>query len=109
MTTTLQVPAVLLSVFAIMIGTGCGTTNGPVAASPHFAPGVSPGLVMTTHSDDATWEYGRYDEQLNVGQPPVVGSGWAEIRTWDRQRTSNGRPREQSTSYTRTITRRPSY
>ncbi len=109
MTSTRQVTTVLLGVLAILAGTGCGTATGPVADSPHFAPGVSPTLVMSTPQDPARWEYGRNDELLNVGQQPIIGSGWAEIRTYDRRRTANGRPRESSTTYTRTLTRRDSY
>ena len=109
MKSTLQVPTLLLSTIAIVAGTGCGTTNAPEGLSRHFAPGVSPGLVMTQHQNAAGWEHGRHDERLNVGQQPVAAAGWADIRSWEYQRTSNGRPREQSMTYirTRTITGPP--
>ncbi len=97
-----MIPGMILGVLATLAG--CGTATTPVS-SPYFAPGVSPGLVMTTPMDTATWEYGRNDELLNVGQQPIVGSGWAEIRTFDRRRTANGRPRESSATYVRTLSR----
>lgn len=105
MTTKLQAPTVLLGLFAILAGTGCGT-----ATSSHFGREVSSSLVMATQQDpSAAWEYGRNDELLNVGQLPIAGGGWAEIRTYDRLRTSNGRPRESSTTFTRTLSTRGTY
>ena len=109
MTSILQVPAMVLGVFVTLAGSGCGTGAAPGAPSTHFAPGVSSSLVMWTQRDSATWEYGRNDKPLNVGQQPLIGGGWAEIRTYDRLRTSNGRPQESSTTYTRTLTRRGAY
>ena len=107
MRSTLKVPAMIMGMIPGMLAilAGCGTATTPVS-SPYFAPGVSPSLVMTTPTDSATWEYGRNDELLNLGQPPLVGSGWAEIRTYDRRRTANGRPRESSATYVRTLSRR---
>jgi hypothetical protein len=64
---------------------------------------------MSTQPDSATWEYGRNDTLLNVGQQPIIGSGWAEIRTFDRQHSSNGRPLDTSTTYTRTLMLRGAY
>ncbi len=109
MTSILQVPTMILGVLATLAGSGCGTAATPDAASSHFAAGVSSGLVMSTQRDSATWEYGRNDKPLNVGQSPNIGDGWAEIRTYDRLRTSSGRPQESSTTYTRTLTRRGAY
>ena len=109
MTSILQVPMMILGVLVTLAGSGCGPAAAPGAGSSHFAPGVSSSLVMSSQRDFATWEYGRNDMLLNVGQQPIVGSGWAEIRTYDHLRTSNGRPRESSTTYTRTLTLRGSY
>ena len=105
MTGTFSRPALVLGVLAAAVATGCGagTATGP------FATGVSPALVMATAPDSAAWEYGRNDEQLNAGRPPIAGAGWAEIRTRDRRRTSNGQPREYSSTLTRTVTRRLSH
>ncbi len=109
MTSILQVPTMVLGVLVTLAGSGCGTGAAPGAASTHFAPGVSSSLVMSTQRDSATWEYGRNDKPLNVGQQPIIGVGWAEIRTYDHRRTSNGRPQESSTTYTRTLRLRGSY
>ena len=109
MKSILQVPTMILGVLVTLAGSGCGTAAAPGAASSHFAPGVTPSLVMSTQRDKAAWEYGRNDKPRNVGQQPLIGGGWAEIRTYDRLRTSNGRPRESSTTYTRTLTLRGSY
>ncbi len=108
MTSILQIPTMILGVLVTLAGSGCGTAAAPGAASSHFAPGVSPSLVMSTQRDTVAWEYGRNDKPLNVGQQPNRSDGWAEIRTYDRLRTSNGRPRESSTTYTRTLTLRGS-
>ena len=101
-----MIPGMIMGIILGVLATlaGCGTATTPVS-SPYFAPGVSPALVMTTPMDTATWEYRRNDELLNVGQQPIVGSGWAEIRTFDRRRTANGRPRESSATYVRTLSR----
>ncbi len=109
MTSILQVPTMILGILFTLAAGGCGTAAAPGAASRQFAPGVSSSLVMSTQRDFATWEYGRNDMLLNVGQQPIVGRGWAEIRTYDRLRTSNGRPQDTSTTYTRTLTRRGAY
>ena len=106
MTSILQVPTMILGVLVTLAGSGCGTAAGPGAASSHFTPGVASSLVMSTQRDTATWEYRRNDKPLNVGQQPTRGVGWAEIRTYDRLRTSNGRPQESSMTYTRTLTLR---
>lgn len=109
MTSTRKIPAALLGLAVAAGATGCGTAKGTVAATPHFARGVTPGLVMSAPYDNDRWEYGRNDELLNVGQPPIAAPGWAEIRTYDRPRTSNGRPKDSSATYTQTFTTRFSY
>ena len=109
MTSILQVPTMILGVLVTLAGSGCGTAAAPGAGSSQFAPGVLSSVVMSSQRDSATWEYGRNDKPLNVGQQPNIGGGWAEIRTYDRLRSSNGRPQESSTTYTRTLTRRGAY
>jgi hypothetical protein len=105
----MQVHTMILGILVTLAASGCGTAAAPGTASPQFAPGLSSSLVMSMQPDSATWEYGRNDMLLNVGQQPIVGSGWAEIRTYDRLRTSNGRPQDTSTTYTRTLSRRGGY
>lgn len=104
MTRRFQAPALFLGVLAALTAVGCGTGAG--AAPRHLADGVSPGLVLATPHDAVAWEYGRNDETLNIDQPTISGDGGAVIITYDRRRTSNGRPREYSTTYTRTLTTR---
>jgi hypothetical protein len=54
-----------------------------------------------------TWEYGRNDARLNAGRPPIQHwAEWAEIRNRDNTRTTNGRPREFSTTFVRTYSLR---
>ena len=108
MTSISQFPTMILTLVTLA-ASGCGTTAAPGTALTQFTPGVSSSLVMSTQPDSATWEYGRNDTLLNVGQQPIVGSGWAEIRTYDRLRSSNGHPQDTSTTYTRTVTRRGRY
>ena len=96
-----------LGVLAALTTVGCGTGAG--AAPRHFAAEVSRGLVLAApHSTDA-WEYGRSDGTLNIDQPTITDGGGAVIITYDRRRTSNGRPLENSTTYTRTLTTRGAY
>ena len=106
MTSILQVTAMILGVLVTLAASGCGAAAAPGAASSHFAPGVSSSLVMSTQRNTAAWEYERNDRPLNAGQQPNKVDGWAEIRTYDRRRTANGRPQESSTTYTRTLTLR---
>ena len=105
MASILQVPTMILGVLVTLAGGGCGTA----AAPSHFPVDVASSLVISTPPDSAMWEYCRNDKPLNVGQQPNMGGGWAEIRTYDRLRSSNGRPQESSTTYTRTLTRRGAY
>ncbi len=104
MTSRFHAPALLVGVVAALTAVGCGTGAG--AAPRHLADGVSPGLVLTMPHDALAWEYGRNDEMLNIDQPTKAADGLAVIITYDRRRTSNGRPREYSTTYTRTLTTR---
>lgn len=110
MTRRFQQPVLFLGVLAAMTAltaVGCGTGAG--AAPRHFAVDVSPGLVLTTPQNTAAWEYGRNDGTLNIAQPKISSGGGAVIITLDRRRTTNGRPREYSTTYTRTLTTRGAY
>lgn len=98
-------PGVLAAMTALTV-VGCGTGAG--AAPSRFAAGVAPGLVLATPPDAAAWEYGRNDGPLNIDEPTIAAGGRAVIITYDRRRTNNGRPREYSTTYVRTLTTRGS-
>ncbi len=107
-----EVPVVLVVVCAVAAG-GCATT--PWGASPTGGP-ISPGLVLPPSvvrdlaiaagqqwpGDGRAWEYRRNDApQAARSVPAYYEPGWVEIRTNERLRTSNGRPREHSTTHTR--------
>ena len=104
MTRRFQAQVLFLGVLAVLTAVGCGTGTG--AASRHFAADVSRGLVLAIPQNTAGWEYGRNDGTLNIDQPTIASDGVALIITHDRRRTTNGRPREYSTTYTRTFTTR---
>ena len=109
-TSRFQRPVLFVGVLAAMTSlatVGCGTGAG--AASRHFAVDVSPGLVLATSQNTTAWEYGRNDGTLNIDQPTIPSVGGAVIITHDRRRTSNGRPLENSTTYTRTFSTRGAY
>ncbi len=107
MTRRFQQPLLFLGVLAALTVVGCGTGEG--AAPRRFAVNFSPGLVLTTPQNTAAWEYGRNDGTLNIDQPKISSGGHAVIITLDRRRTTNGRPREYSSTYTRTLTTRGGY
>ncbi len=107
MTRRFQQPVLFLGVLAVLTVVGCGTGAG--AAPRHFADNFSPGLVLTALPSTAAWEYGRNDAPLNIEQPKISSAGVAVIITLDRRRTTNGRPREYSSTYIRTRTTRGGY
>ena len=105
--------AAVFVLFAMLAGGGCGTS--PTTSGAPYA--ISTGLVMSSggagHGEAAGgpawrvdpdgWEYARNDEQLNAGRAPLIDRhGWAEIRTRDRTRTSDGRTKDFSTTLVRT-------
>jgi len=107
-----EVPLVLVVVFAVAAG-GCATTpwGGSHAGGP-----ISPGLVLPPSAvrdlaaaagqqwpgDGREWEFRRNDPpQAARSTPAYYEPAWVEIRTYERLRTSNGRPREHSTTHTR--------
>lgn len=107
-----EVPVVLVVVSAVAAG-GCATTpwEGAAASGP-----ISPGLVLPPSAvrdlalaagqqwpgDGREWEYRRNDApQAARSAPAYYEPAWVEIRTHERLRTSNGRPREYSTTHTR--------
>ena len=107
----------LLVACGTFAGPGCTTVSGP----PVAAGGPSPSLVMPGTLlrggvtgdakewpvDNRDWEYGRNDEVMSVRPtPPYRDAAWAEIRTRDHTRTVNGRPREFSTTFVRSVTLR---
>jgi len=107
-----EVPLVLMVVFVVAAG-GCATTpwGGSHAGGP-----ISPGLVLPPSAvrdlaaaagqqwpgDGREWEFRRNDApQAARSTPAYYEPAWVEIRTYERLRTSNGRPREHSTTHTR--------
>ena len=107
-----EVPLVLVVVFAVAAG-GCATTpwGGSHAGGP-----ISPGLVLPPSAvrdlaaaagqqwpgDGREWEFRRNDApQAARSTPAYYEPAWVETRTYERLRTSNGRPREHSTTHTR--------
>ncbi len=107
-----EVPVVLVVVCVVAAG-GCATTpwGGAAAGGP-----ISPGLVLPPSAvrdlamaagqqwpgDGREWEYRRNDAPRAARSVPAYYEpAWVEIRTHERLRTSNGRPREYSTTHTR--------
>ena len=90
---------------------GCATAPpppthrlGPISTSLVMPSAALLGPAATASNwpaDPAKWEYGRNDEALSTALvAPAREVSWVQIRIRDDQRTSNGRPRE--TSSTRT-------
>lgn len=107
-----EVPLVLVVVFAVAAG-GCATTRW---GGSHAGGPISPGLVLPPSAvrdlataagqqwpgDGREWEFRRNDApQAARSTPAYYEPAWVEIRTYERLRTSNGRPREHSTTHTR--------
>lgn len=101
----------VLIVGAAVAGAGCASTAGGargdrVAAGlvmPAGAPGESLAVAGAWPAGPDTWEFGRNDESLNAGHAPVLASGVAVIFNRDQTRTTNGRAREHSATFVRTI------
>ncbi len=98
---------------------GCAASPGAVVFAPKHAPARlssrSPSLVLPAPRllefsgpdawpvDEGAWEFGRNDWAPTAAPSPAYAPlEWVEIRTRDRLRTNNGRPREFSTTHTRT-------
>ncbi len=98
---------------------GCAASPGPAVFAPKHAPARlasrSPSLVLPArlllefsgpHAwpvDEGAWEFGRNDRApIAAPSPAYAPLEWVEIRTRDHLRTTNGRPREFSTTRTRT-------
>jgi hypothetical protein len=107
-----------LALALLLCLSGGGCTSSAKVAGPG---GISPALVMpgagwtgvsgadevVWRVDPGAWEYGRNDQRLNAGRPPARRwHEWAEISNRDRTRTSNGRPREFSSTFVRTYSLR---
>ncbi len=112
---TRQFGSVVLGV-AICAGVlGCESSPKPVYREPVLIgalvmpPAARDGAVDPSgwRIDPGTWEFVRNDPLMN--HRPATAAfelEWSEIRTRDRLRTDNGRPREYSTTSIRTIQRR---
>ena len=109
---------VALGILWTAAGSGCASGSGPADAGRNHVRFLSSSLVMPTlplrgdgAQSAAEWpgDKGRGTTAGKSGPPgvsrrPGYGrSAWAEIRTLDRLRTTNGRPREYSTTTIRTI------
>lgn len=99
----------ILAALAALAG-GCGTHApygaGPRPASPWLVLG-GPGLhgAAERPGDPGAPEYGRNDVRMNASAAPAARRYEAAvIQTRDELRTTNGRPREFSTTFTRTVT-----
>jgi hypothetical protein len=109
-----------LALLFCVSGGGC-TSSERVEAPPRHPGRISSSLVMqgagwagagdsegmAWRAVPGAWEYGRNDARLNAGAPSArYGHEWAEVRNRNRTRTTNGRPREFSTTFVRTYSRR---
>ncbi len=112
---------VLLVLSAAAAGALAGCAASPVATvfarkhAPARLTSRSPSLVFPAPPllafsgpdawpvDEAAWEFGRNDRApIAAPSPAYAPLEWVEIRTRDHLRTTNGRPREFSTTRTRT-------
>ncbi len=96
----------------LALGLLAGCTSAPVERMTFVSPTlVMPGLTLHQLSgpqrwpaDHRAWEFGRNDVGAGTAPTPAYAPfEVVEIRTYDSRRTSNGRPREFSTTRTRTI------
>ena len=98
-----------LALLFCVSGGGC-KSSGTVDAPARHPGRISPGLVMQEsawRSVPGAWEYGRNDARLSAGPPSArYWQEWAEVRNSNRTRTTNGRPREFSTTFVRTYSLR---
>ena len=113
-------PALVLSTLGALVLLGCGRAPcGPFAcpAPSTNPPTVSAGLVMPSPTlrglspanawplSARDWEFGRNNWAPAAATPAYAPLELVEIRVRDRQRTANGRPRDFSTTNTRSIRR----
>ncbi|MHC4107772.1 MAG: hypothetical protein ACYSXF_11135 [Planctomycetota bacterium] len=96
----------------LALGLLAGCTSAPVERVTFVSPSlVMPSLTLQQLSgpepwpaDQRAWEFGRNDVGAGAASTPAYAPfEVVEIRTHDRRRTSDGRPREFSTTRTRTI------
>lgn len=107
-----------LFVLAMLVAGGC-QASAPQALAPREAAllGVAPALVLPGEflsmsawpAGAAQREFGRNDDAISRSVPPAASPQWVELQTRDRLWTTNGRPREYSTTTVRatrlTVTR----
>ena len=83
---------------------GCQSAGEPVVREPVLIGGL---VIPNGQIGPDGWEFTRNDPLMNHRPSSVAFEfEWSEIRTRDRLRTDNGRPREYSTTSVRTIQRR---
>ena len=101
---------VLVLAQALVLG-GCQSTKTPAPAARIHPPGnPNPSLVMlpedalASADEFASWEVSRNDGQLGMLNPPLGATfGVAVIRQYENLGTSNGRARDNSWIYSRSI------
>ena len=109
--------AIVLTTLATQMGFGCA---GDTSIAVDRVGPISPSLVMPAWplrgpaassadwpQDADRWEHARNDAAMATAQVlPLRQPAWVEIDTRDYLRTTNGRPREFSTTRTRSNTLR---
>jgi hypothetical protein len=99
-----------LAILTVLVFGGCqAAAPAPFSGLPRD---TAPALVLpgTALGARGTWparfgdpEFGRNDGAIALATaPPVASPEWVQVYTSDRLRTSNGRPREYSTTTVRT-------
>jgi hypothetical protein len=108
LSTLMRAAALVITLTAIG---GCGTNAKADRAAgwqgealPYDAPLV---LAADDAPVEADWEYARRDRALGAAGSPFINIvSAAEIRHYERLRDVNGRPRNHSWTYSRSIQRR---
>jgi hypothetical protein len=108
-----------VAAFTVLV---CMSAGGCSSSRSIAGPAISPSLVMppalspesgatpllVAGDEPGAWEYGRNDARLNVSAPPQQSVEWSEIQSRQRTYTTNGRPREFSSTFLRSYSLRRS-
>lgn len=108
---TLALGLAALTLPALFALGGCQSTKAPAPAARVHAPGnPNPALVMPPQvslvlgDDYVAWEASRNDVGLGMLNPPLEATfGVAIIRQRESLGTSNGRPRDNSWMFSRSV------
>ncbi len=111
-----------LALALLLCVSGGGCKSSETVGAPARHPGrissslvmQGPGRAVSGHAEGVArrsvpgaWEYGRNDARLNAGPPSArYWQEWAEVSNRNRTWTTNGRPREFSTTFVRTYSLR---